>query len=251
MSDQDIFTSQTQNPLEATPPVVSTDPFADKLNQIKNDRGEPKYKDVATALDALVASQNFISTLTLEKQTIAQENAQYKQKLEEIGNIEDLIKRVNPTAVPPSPAVTPASPQVVSEEVIVNAVQGILSQREKQQAQSANLNAVISAVTKQYGDQAGAHIRQRAAELGTTTDALREMAAQSPVVALELLIGKSKGTVTPSLSQNVPPREIPNTNEYPKHERGAARGGLTNKELVSRWKQSVDYTNKRIGLETN
>lgn len=249
MSDQDIFSQPNSNPV-ATPPVVSADPFADLLSSIRNENGEPKYKDVQTALQALQASQQFISTLKTEKQSIEQENAQLKKSLEEIGSVDDLIKRLNPSA-PQTPAPTPASPTVVSEEVIVQKVEDILSQREKERLQRSNLEAVVGAVTKQFGEQSAAHITKRAAELGTTTDALKALAANSPAMALELLLGKSKQVVNPSLSQNVPPHTVPADNEYPKYERGVARGGMTNKELVDRWKQSVNYTNKRIGLETN
>lgn len=251
MSDQDIFNQEQPKPNAETLPPVQEDLFGDKLNKIVNENGLPKYKDVNTALDALIASQQFISTLTTEKKSMQEENELLKQKLEEIGDVEDLINRVRPNADTPPKVETKTAPSVVSEEVIANTVQDILSKREREASQNTNLNTVISAVTKQYGDQAGAHIRKRAEELGTTTDALRAMAMTQPHVAMEVLVGKTSKSVTPSRSQTVPPHVVPNDNEYPEVKRGVARGGYSNKELAEVWNKSKEYTNKRIGLENS
>lgn len=245
MSDKDIFGTDT------TPPV-NTDPFADKLLQIKNENGEPKYKDVATALDALVASQQFIPTLLTEKQQIEAELAETKQRLQERDTMEDLFKKLETaTSTPHKTPETNPSSTVVNEETLAKTVQSILDTREADRQREQNLKSVIDAVVKTYGDQAGAHIQKRATELGITTNQLRDMASNSPSVVVELLAIKSKPVVVPSQSSLIPPTQVPDGNEYPTYERGVARGGLSNKELASRWRESTKYTNKRLGLETS
>lgn len=249
MPDQDIFNQQ--NP--GTPPDV-TDPFADKLAGIKNEQGLPKYKDVGTALDALASSQQFISQLLLEKKAKEEEAENLRKQLEQVGSIEDLIKRVAPPPTEPKPVVptSPPAPAVVSEETIARTVQNALVQQQKAAAEEANMNSVIETVVKQFGDQAGAQIQKRAMELGTTTEHLRNLARTSPAMALELIVGKqARPNQTTPKGQVVPPHTVPDTNEYPKYERGVARGGLTNKELGERWAASKHYTNKRLGLDTN
>lgn len=251
MPDPDIFGTTPQNPTEPQSPV-QTDPLVEKLMQIKNEKGEPKYKDVFVALDALAASQQFIPTLLTEKQQIEQENAELKKRLEEMGNVQDLIQQFSKPSEPQNiPPTNPNAP-VVNEETITKTVQTILESREADRQREQNLKAVIDTVVNAYGDQAGAHINKRATELNISTDQLREMARTSPQVALELLQAKGKTTVVlPSQSSIIPPTSVPDGNEYPTYERGVARGGMSNKELAERWRASTKFTNKRIGLETS
>lgn len=250
MSDSDIF-AQQQNQQVETPPIISNDPFADKLMGIKNENGEPKYKDVATALDALIASQQFIETLKSEKQQLLQEKERLRIENEEMASVNDLINRLNPPAEPPNTTVTAVN-KGLSEDDIAKLLEQKLAQRDQEKVRDQNLSLVIGQLSKVYGDQAGAHIQKRAQELNTTTDSLRELARANPQMALELLAVKSvKIPVTPSQSQIVPPHTPSDDNPVPSWDRGAARGGLSNKELLNRWKQSTAFTNKRIGLDSN
>ena len=77
MSDQtSIFGNQNapapqdqNNGGNSNPPTPSSnDQLANLLTGIKNERGEPKYKDVQTALEALRHSQEYIPTLKQEKE---------------------------------------------------------------------------------------------------------------------------------------------------------------------------------------
>ena len=76
MSNENIFnndSTQNQNSNDAVANASngqSDNSFADLLGSIKNERGEPKYKDVQTALDALKHSQDFIPQLKIEKEQL-------------------------------------------------------------------------------------------------------------------------------------------------------------------------------------
>lgn len=250
MSDQDIF--NTQNDSQETPETSQTpDPIMTKLLQIRNENGDPKYKTVEAALDALAASQQFIPTLLSEKQQMQTQLENATKKLQELGTVDDLLKRMGsqPSKSGEESKTTDSTP--MTEETLTKIVQKVLDTRDVDHKRDQNLKTVIDAVVKTYGDQAGSHIQKRATEMGVTPDHLRDLAKTTPSMALELLLPKQKSVVAPSQSSIIPPTQIPDGNEYPTYERGAARGGLSNKELGERWRKSAAYTNKRLGVEIN
>ncbi len=62
--------SQVQQPEQPAAPQPSDNVFADQLASITNERGEPKYKDLPTALQALKHSQEYIPSLKQENETL-------------------------------------------------------------------------------------------------------------------------------------------------------------------------------------
>lgn len=250
MSDQTMFTNEN-NEQQETPAKPQPNPFEDKLKAIRNEDGEPKYKDVETALEALAASQQFIETLKTEKRTTEEQLNAMKTELEKMGNIEDFVKRISPNAQEPEKKVeTPPTVKGLSEEEVRQLLEDSLTQRDKQSKAEQNLNRVVEELSKVHGDKASAYIQMKAKELNTTPAALKELASSNPTMALTLLGSQAKPSSQSSPSSINSPRTAPNTNEAPHWEKSAARGGLTNSQLMERWRQSKDYTNKRIGLET-
>lgn len=252
MSDNDMFNEEPTNKpdTEETPPTPPSDPFADKLQAITNENGEPKYKDVETALEALKASQQFIETLKAEKSQTSEELEQARKELERVGNIEDFVNRIKPEAETKAKVETPPTTHSLSEEEITELLKKQLDQREQQSQQARNLEEVTRKLSEVHGDKSAEHIKQRAKELGTTAAELKTLSMSNPNMALALL--GTPGKTVPKPSQPSTLNLPPNTNEAnpaPKWDRGAARGGLTSAELADRWRQSRDYTNKRIGLE--
>ena len=64
MSDSSLFNAPVEPTQETTDPSsASIDAFAHQLFAIKNERGEPKYTSLSTALDALKHSQEYIPQL--------------------------------------------------------------------------------------------------------------------------------------------------------------------------------------------
>ena len=103
MSDQTIF-GDKQEETPATPGNTQTDPFADKLQEIRNENGEPKYKDVETALSALKASQDYIKQLKGENQSWEEKYQSVKEELEKMGSIDDFVNRITPKQEESTPA---------------------------------------------------------------------------------------------------------------------------------------------------
>jgi hypothetical protein len=95
------------------------------------------------------------------------------------------------------------------------------------------------------------HISQKAKELNTTPAALKELAKTNPTMALTLLsAGSVKSVSLPSQSSVIKPITPNVDNPRPVVERGAARGGFSNKELAEMFNKSKAFTNKRLGLES-
>ena len=251
MPDQDIFDDTQPNPKPVeTPPTSQPDPFADKLMAIKNENGEPKYKTGEAALEALQASQQFIETLKTEKQGVLTDLEKAKAELAKMGNIDDFVKRIAPNAEPEPTKPTSEKSQSLSEEEITKLLETALSKREQESRAKANLDSVIVEVSKTHGDKAASVIAQRAKDLQTTPEALRELAKTNPTMALTLLNVKVQPSAQPSRSTTIPPIHSSESNPAPVFEKGVARGGFSNKELVDRWRQVKDFTYKELKVET-
>jgi hypothetical protein len=250
--------SQTNNKntnKQETPASHSDDPFSDKLSAITNERGEPKYKDVDTALEALKESQQFIEQLKAEKQQVEQEKREREEQLAKMGSIEDFVNRVSPNAQPKKEdELTDEVPKGLSEEKVAELVQAKLQEQETQKTAKQNLETVMSKLSEVHGDQAAAHVKQVAEKLNTTPAALKEMAMSNPTLAITVLGGGSSNSTAPAASHSTrsSPYGQQDNNEKPTVERGkgAARGGLTEDEVRSLWKKSTEYTNKRLGVQS-
>lgn len=253
MSDQDIFENkETEEQITQEPPVTQeppSDPFVDKLSAIKNENGEPKYKDVSTALDALSASQQFIEQLKREKREVEEKLLEREEKLQKMGNIDDFVNRITNTAKPQEPAKTTEDSKGISEDMVRQLLEQQLSQREGAAKKQANLDQVVHELNQRYGDQAAARIKDKAKELGTTPEELKELSRNNPKMVLSLFVD-SKVSSAPSQSSTFSPRGSDKI-EPPKIEngRGIARGGYTSKEMAELFRKSKEYTNKRLGIE--
>lgn len=252
MSDQDVFAENQTNPA-GDPSVSPTDPFADKLKEIRDETGKPKYKDVDTALEALNASQQFIEQLKQEKRQVEAEKATAEAELAKLGNIDDFVKRLNPTQEQPNVTPTSDAPGGLSEDKVVELMEQRLKAQQEKAVAEQNLQKVLSTLVQEHGDNAATFIQNKAQELGTTPTKLKELSSSNPTMALHLLGGAAvKPKVTPSVSSVLSPTNDSGELTRPVVEKGqgVARGGRTNKELLEMFRQSKEYTNKRIGLET-
>lgn len=250
MSDQTMFDG-TNTQQQATPANTSqSDPFVDKLMAIRNENGEPKYKTVESALDALAASQSFIETLKQEKKAVEEERDRIAAERNQLGNIDDFVKKLSPNTQSQNPSATPTNTQGLSEERVAQLLQETLKTRDMAAEQQRNLDAVVGALSQVHGDKASLYISQKAKELNTTPAALKELAKANPTMALTLLgAGNVKTVVSPSQPSVIRPITQVDDNPRPVFERGVSRGGFSNRELLDMFNKSKAYTNKRIGLE--
>lgn len=250
MSDKgDIFSQP--NPAETPPTAPSNpDPFVDLLTQIKNEQGEPKYKTIEEALKALQHSQQFIKTLQTEKQDVETQLLTARTELSKLGDVESFVNRLLPTAAPQNPQPTSPGTQGLSEAEITRLLETALNQRDEQTRATSNLQTVVNELKKVHGDNASTVIAQRAKELNTTVDNLKDLARTNPAMALSLLSVQSKSSPKPSLSTTNPSFKPSEETGLKSYEHSAARGGLTNKELVNRWREAGELTFKKLNVET-
>ncbi len=249
MSDQGVFDDENKPNPEATPPVNQGNPFADQLGSILNDEGKPKYETVEKALEALNASQDFIKTLKTEKQELENKYTAVEQELAKRANIEDFVNRLSGTPNEPKPnEETPPVKDAISVESVEEMFQKQFEQREQQSRQQANLDRVVSELSKTHGDQANAVVREKAKELNTTTEKLQELARENPDMALRLLADGTSSSSSTQFTQHNSPNNEPEV-EMPKFEKSLTRGGVTNQELAKAWKEVGEYTQKKLGIE--
>lgn len=206
MSDT-IFNSNTvQTPEQNTntdtsSSVNSNNSFADLLGSIKNERGEPKYRDLPTALEALRHSQEFIPQLRSEKERLEQELAEARKEAERLRVVEETVNRF--TSAQESGVQKP-QPVGLDAEAVANLVSQTLTQREIEAQRKANLSSVVNSLQQSLGEDAEKIFYSKAKELGMSPETINSLAAQSPVAVLQLF-GVSQSASPQTQKTNVTP----------------------------------------------
>jgi LysM repeat protein len=171
----------------------NVDPIADLLGSIKNERGEPKYKNIQDALVALRHSQEYIPQLTTQ---LSQKDSELNTARAEAARINELERSLQAlTQSREQPASTKA-PEF-SEERIAELVNQTLTRNQTAEVQKNNVSRVVQDMVKQYGPDAQKTYEAKAAEYGMTVAQLNQLAASTPQAVLNLM-GVTKAT---------PPRE--------------------------------------------
>lgn len=192
MSDQtSIFSNNNQ---ETTPPqnnsgtsntanVQTGNDFADLLNQIKNERGEPKYKTVADALNGLLHAQNFIPTLLSEKEQKDAEIARLRVEAEKARTLEETLAALTSKQEQAHNTNAP----VIDEKTIAELVNRQLTQAEQAKLAQANISSVVSSLQSAFGSDAEKKYNDAAAEAGLSVQEMNALAAKSPKAVLRML----------------------------------------------------------------
>lgn len=198
MSDgQTIFPAgtpaQPTNNGGATPPNdPSSNVYADLLNSIKNERGEPKYKDVQTALDALKHSQEFIPQIKTELEQKNAELERLRAEAARVKELEDTLLKLSSGQQPPQQTQTPA-PQGLSTDDVAKIVSQTLDKQAKEKTAKENTQSVVQKMAEAFGADAEKVFYQKAKEFGLTEQQVNDLAAQSPQAVFNLYgIGQTK-----------------------------------------------------------
>lgn len=185
MSDQtSVFTEPTQ---VTQPPVTqqAPNPYEDLLKGIKNEAGLPKYATLEDALNALKHSQDYIPQVKSQLSQKDQELADLRAKLEQHQSLEDVVSRLTKPTQPDTKD-DPPSVSGLDESAVMKLVQQQLERNQQTLSAQANQQQVENALKAKYGDKAGDVVKQRAAELGLTPQALGELSSKSPQAVLAL-----------------------------------------------------------------
>lgn len=190
MTDSTIFNTnsgdtppQNMNTNSGVQNDQTTPPFADLLGQIKNDRGEQKYKTTEEALKALQHAQNFIPQLTQEKSAMEQELQNLRNEVAKLKAVESVVEKL--TATQNNSVPTNTQP-VLDEQKIAELVTRTLSARDVEATQKANVSSVVSALQGKFGQEAEKTFYTKAQELGMSAAQMNQLAATSPQAVLQL-----------------------------------------------------------------
>lgn len=180
-----IFNEGDNTPSPQQDDPQSSNPVSDKsfdhlLDGIKNEKGERKYKDLETAMNALQHSQQYIPEVKSEVDSLSAENQLLKEKLEKLNNLESVVEKL--TAKEAQDA-TPA-PAGLDEQTVEQLLEQKLSQREQSQTKASNLKTVTDTLKSQYGTEADKTFYQKAEELGIPKETFEALAETSPKAVL-------------------------------------------------------------------
>lgn len=201
-TDQSIFKDQnqpsgdlTQNPPGNQAPgnVQPDQALLTLLSEIKNERGEPKYKSLPDALNALKHSQEFIPQLNQQIEALKGELDTAKASSSKIAELESAVAAL--TRQPNNEGTPPA----LSEEQIAEIVRSQMSAAQKRELDAKNQQSVAGELVKLVsGDvvKAKEQYASKAAELGMTEAELNSLAARSPKAVL-LMFGIKESVITP------------------------------------------------------
>ena len=195
MSDQtSIFGNQSPEPTTqvqqttqspgTTQPFSQSDPMKDLLAQIKNEKGEPKYKTIEDALNGLLHAQNHIATLVQEKRQVETEINELRPVAEQVKELRQVVERLTQPSTSQEQTV---QVQGLTEEQVANLVQAQLTKSQQQQVSKQNLEAVVATVKAKFGEKAEQEFYGRAKELGMSVEEVNALAARTPKAALRML----------------------------------------------------------------
>lgn len=186
MTDQSVFNEQapaTQPP--AVQQQAAPNAYEDLLKGIKNEQGLPKYATLDEALKALQHSQEYIPQVKTQLSQKDEELAQLRAKLEQAANLEEVVSRLTK---PTQPDTKDDRPNVngLDESAVMKLVQQQLERNQQTLSAQSNQQQVENALKAKYGDKTVDVVKQRAAELGLTPQALGELSSKSPQAVLAL-----------------------------------------------------------------
>ncbi len=199
----------------ANPPNdQSTSPFADLLGSIRNERGEPKYKDVQTALEALRHSQEFIPQVKAEKDALEARLRATEEENQRLRTVEETLARLNQGSTPPQQTPAPNNNESgVTLDAVAEIVKKTLTQREQQAVQQANMTQVINRAKEVFGPEADKVFYSKAKELGMNAEQINSLSAQSPQAVFTLLGLGQAASASPTIP-NANPQGSVNTAGY-------------------------------------
>jgi transcriptional regulator with XRE-family HTH domain len=172
--------------------VVQPNAVDTMLQNIKNERGEPKYKTLEDALNALKHSQEYIPQLS---QKIAEKDSELeaaRQAASKVAQLEDVVRNLTQASTPSANT----TPQGMTAEQVAELVNSTLSRKQQEEVATSNTNKVAQIVASKFGAEAESKFYGKAEELGMSKSEFNTLAAKNPKAVLSLL-GISDTVVAP------------------------------------------------------
>lgn len=177
---EDVFGSD-QNQQESTEP--KTTGMDDLLLSIVDDSGSPKYKTVEDALKGLAHAQKHIKT-------IQEENQSFRLELDRRKAAEEVLEEIKRSTKQEERPSTPFDADALADQVAQR-----LEAKSKAEQAKRNVELVNEKIAQKFGEKAKQVVSQKAAELGLSSEMLKQVAAESPMAALKMFgFEEPKGT---------------------------------------------------------
>jgi len=185
----DVFENETNQ--EQTPPVVEqaapkeqVDIWVEKLLTITRPDGTPKYETVEAALDAIKFQNEHIARIEAD-------NALLAEKAKENETLQETIKRLggnmNANEKPAVPAANGGQDAEAAEELVKKILNQTLSERDQVTQAVNNIKQVQDTLIAKYGPEKTRElVANKAKELGTTQEKLKQLSATDPKLVLQL-----------------------------------------------------------------
>ena len=248
----DLFDQNNQDNTNTNVAPVNNNLFEDKLKGIVNEQGQPKYKDIPTALDALTASQEHIKRLEDEakaKQSLIDNAIAEKARADAL---EEIVGRLSNNSGSQTNTATTAK-EAPSEDAIVAQLENIIARKEAQTNAQKNVQTVTSALITKFGDEAKTKeaVAAKARELGMTSQKLGALSSENPLAVLALFGLTENKSANPTSPSPTPFTQPKNQDGVQLPERSLLSGpGATDAARKAFMKQIKEDTYKRLGVET-
>lgn len=176
------------------PGTQHQDDLGTLLAEIKNERGEQKYKSPKDALEALRHSQAYIPELSQKLKQQELELAEARAAAAKAAELEKLVltftqERTN-NDLPVHKGLT--------EEDVAKLVSQTLTQRQQTEMAESNQQAVVDVVKKAFGDKAEQEFYSKAQESGMSVQEMNELARKNPKLVFKILGIDNKTVVQPT-----------------------------------------------------
>jgi hypothetical protein len=244
------MTDQSTNLFTSTPAVTDqqqqqapvNDPLKDLLASIQNEQGQPKYRDIPSALDGLRHAQSFIETLKAEKQALEAEQLRMRSELEKRQSVEDIVGRL---ANSQGNASTTNTESITAEQV-AEMVKNQFVNIQTETAKKTNLQTVNDTLVKRFGDKAGEVLKSKADELGITVKQLGDLAQQSPTAVLAYFPSLQQQGSSPSLNTTAF-QQAPSEQDLQSPSKSLL-SGASSREQAAYMKAIKEHIHKKYGV---
>ena len=232
MSDENLFAEVPAT--TETPAIPQTQPPSLPEEVLALVGTGKKYATTEDALKSVPHAQAHIARLEEEMQQLRERAAQAKA-------IDDVYEALTSRqqGEPPATATAP----VVDERFIDAVLERKLEEQRRAEEKRVNLGKVKDTLVAKFGDKAPDVFKKKAEELGINESFLTDLAAKSPVAALELFGANAKEKVASAVpSGSINPQAFVQ-NQQPAIPKAVMAGASTS-DLLSAWR-AVNPLNKQ------
>lgn len=167
-------------------PQQTLDELVQKLENITNADGKPKYEDPSKAVDALKHSQEHISKLEEENRKMREDMEKISEKVSTMQTTEDIVAKFSQKLESSQSQTEQPSVAGLDEQKIAELARQVMQQENQAEREKRNLTKFAEAVSSNTNEVEAA-IEKAANANGLGKEFFMSMAKSSPEAALKLM----------------------------------------------------------------